>query len=531
VTAGAASALAAGFVFRLALCARPLLHVDDLLLPDDAYLSLHLARSIAQGDGPLYGLHPTNGFQPLYVFLMAPVFALFPGDLELPVRVALLLLAACDVLGAFLLCRWLARRPEGGPVAALLFAVLWAVHPYFVTTALNGLETALAFATLALLLTVASGVFAAPRLPELRRAAGLGALVGLAALARIDAWLALPVVALELFLVARRSGESLARWAGALAVVTAAALSVYAPWLAYSLATTGEALPVSGRAVRFLMLSNVRHEATWGSLYGPMIARAATTALRWNAPALVPAAALLAILAARRGGRARPELAAIARALRPWALFGGVLFLAYTLYVFGPWYFARYLFPLGVACALATALLGAAVARTLGGRTRRGFVAAAAVALAVVCLASPPLLRLLRPGVPEPRGYMRIGLWARDHFPEGTRIGGSQTGAIGYFADRLVVVNLDGVVSRPFYDAVRAGKALDAVRDEGVRYLLWQVDIDFLERESRNASPDAPRPVLVGRIAGVRTLGEPWDLHRVGAASVPAAEAAVTRSP
>jgi hypothetical protein len=70
-----AALLAANLAIRLAVVVRPLEFLDDLAIPDDAYLSLTLARNIARGHGPLYGLAPTNGFQPLYVFLMAPVFA------------------------------------------------------------------------------------------------------------------------------------------------------------------------------------------------------------------------------------------------------------------------------------------------------------------------------------------------------------------------------------------------------------------------------------------------------------------------
>ena len=36
---------------RLAVWLRPVRELDDLVLPDDAYLSLHLARSIAHGLG------------------------------------------------------------------------------------------------------------------------------------------------------------------------------------------------------------------------------------------------------------------------------------------------------------------------------------------------------------------------------------------------------------------------------------------------------------------------------------------------
>src|SRR5215468_3784267 len=83
---------------RAAVALRPLERIDGLTVPDDAYLSLSLARAIGRGEGPRYGLGYTNGFQPLYVFLMAPDYALLPREPERPVHVALGLLALCDVL-------------------------------------------------------------------------------------------------------------------------------------------------------------------------------------------------------------------------------------------------------------------------------------------------------------------------------------------------------------------------------------------------------------------------------------------------
>src|SRR5689334_19633801 len=76
---------------------RPLRYLDGLTIPDDAYLSLTIARNFARGLGPWFETGFTSGFQPLYVFLVTPLFWVFPHDPYAPVRGALLLLVACDV--------------------------------------------------------------------------------------------------------------------------------------------------------------------------------------------------------------------------------------------------------------------------------------------------------------------------------------------------------------------------------------------------------------------------------------------------
>lgn len=45
----------AGLAARIALALRPPKFLDGLTIPDDAYLSLTIARNLGRGLGPLYG--------------------------------------------------------------------------------------------------------------------------------------------------------------------------------------------------------------------------------------------------------------------------------------------------------------------------------------------------------------------------------------------------------------------------------------------------------------------------------------------
>ena len=74
--------LCANFLSRLVILIRPLEYIDGLLIPDDAYLAMTIAKNIALGLGPLYGFDYTNGFQPMYVFLIVPAFWIFKSGLR-----------------------------------------------------------------------------------------------------------------------------------------------------------------------------------------------------------------------------------------------------------------------------------------------------------------------------------------------------------------------------------------------------------------------------------------------------------------
>ena len=186
--------LALNFLTRAAVALRPLACIDGLMIPDDAYLSLKIARSIAQGLGPFYGAAYTNGFQPLYVFLSVPFYWIWPRDLVAPVHAALVMLAVFDTLSLFFLWRLAARR--GRSLAAPLFAAAaWIFSPRILSTSLNGLETSIAFFLIVAVFDAFDRLSATPE-HSIRRDLSLGALIGLAILARIDSIFLLPAIAL-----------------------------------------------------------------------------------------------------------------------------------------------------------------------------------------------------------------------------------------------------------------------------------------------------------------------------------------------
>lgn len=502
---------------RLVVWLRPLRELDDLVLPDDTYLSLHLARSIAHGLGPFYGLAPTNGFQPLYVFMMAPVFALTGGDLDLPVRIALALLVVADALAMFFTLR-VALRLGCATEAVFVGGLLWALSPWSMRTSLNGLETSIAAACIAATLwqwhRVRAGQVSAMNW------LALGALGGLACVARVDSIFLALALGLPLVWDATRvciGGPADAERRGllrGLGLAAIAACLAVLPWIMYSARWTHDIFPTSGRAVRYLKLSAVHHAPTIANTYVPMLVRAAHALARNAGPAVALALVLaLAAWVATRGKRPSHVGGRLA-ALLPIVSFGALLVAAYTLYIFGPWYFGRYFYPLWIPAVLAVAITADALFKAVPGTRARGAcVALIAVIVIAGSIADPQAQALFAKEAPAPRGYRRAGEWARDQLPAGTIIGSSQSGALGYFAERLTVVNLDGVVNRDCYDAMRRGEMLDYIRHAGVRTLLWQDDIQMIGRETKDYDPDAVR--YSGEVPGIVTEGMPWFTYTV----------------
>lgn len=103
---------------------------------------------------------------------------------------------------------------------------------------------------------------------------------------------------------------------------------------------------------------------------------------------------------------------------------------------------------------------------------------------------------------------------ARATFPAGTTIAGQQTGALGFYACDLNVINVDGVVSRPALDAARQGDVLGYCRSRDVEYIVgWESNIRSMLDFSRPA--DHGFVERIGTVPGFRSWGEQWHIYRL----------------
>lgn len=444
--------IVAGFFYRLASARRPLPVLDCLTIPDDTYLSLTIARNLARGLGPLYETAYTNGFQPLWVFLLAPLYVLIPDDPDRVLRIGLVLLALFETAMIVLVCGFVRRRGRSD-LAATLVAGCWAFNPYFVKISLGGLETSLSALAACATLVHLDRVRGADR-DRVASLAGLGALLGIAFLARVDAVFLVPAVALFLVLPLRSTPNVVRRLIFRWGVVGSAAAAVVAPWIFYSYRYTGDVYPVSGRAVRLVAIAN--RDVVSGGLWAlrrTLLDEAIRLFLQRHAGLLVLLGVLMSLVLVR-GARRMGDLAKSLESLSPALVYGLLLFLAYPIHILAFWFFERYYFPLAIPLLLAVGLTASFLLRLSSVRSAGSALTAVLIAAIVAFhLSRHETWRLLFSQDETSQGYRKLGLWAAKHFAPGTRLGSSQTGALGYYAPALSVINLDGVVNRKCFDA------------------------------------------------------------------------------
>jgi hypothetical protein len=470
-------------------------------LYDDSFYDFQIARHIAHGDGPTFdGTHLTNGFQPLYVALLVPLYWAAGSNETLPIHAALVLSALCAVASAYLLYRIVSRRV--GEIAATVSAGAWAFSPIVMRQTANGLET-----SLALLMMAATVCYYLERIrPEARvnrhRLVAVGLLTGGCIMARADLGFLVLAMCLDFLLVrrARRAGHG---WREEIAVAGATCLLVCVPWMIYGVAAVGSPLPESGRATRFLSLAYApffdmgpksrMNDGPSSSFIATHFARSvgtfkvipvlhpffrASTKIgdRIQAPHqmewVADAAGILMLITfavwwmrRRRAGPGRE-----CREFEFLFWFAGMMVTAYSAFVFGVFFFLRYYYPLYfVGMIFVAVVLDEAIMYVQSRSVRIRGLALAGTGMYAASLLFMGYTSAFR-STPVYRFY-DVARWIKTHTDSADTIGVFQSGAIGYLSGRHVI-NLDGKVNSEAFAALRAGKLESYVESAGIDLVM-----------------------------------------------------------
>lgn len=490
--------------------------MDDLVLCDDSYLCWDIARRWAGGHPMTQdGIHFTNGFQPLWVFLLIPVFSFFPSDPILPGKIALVLLALFNVATGvflFLLVKEVASRK-----GAFFALFLWMASPYVIVQGINGMETALVILLMAITLW-----FYLTRVRDKpyswRRFLVLGLLAGLTMLARLDQ--AFLLLALGIDVLWKRRKKALAPFA----LVGLGFLAMLSPWFLLSYHYTGSLIPVSGKAVRFISLAELRWRGIpewqwnfkmlrnilvcWVNAPLPLMSVTRSLAEKLLCPRRMfyGALALLCGLTLWALWR-RTSLEVRQRAGRLsflWVFAAGFLGF-YAFYIYTYWYHDRYQAPTTFLITMFYGIL---------------FAWAPYWGRQLLWIATPLFLLsgfwTIEAREAVPNGYARIGTYVAENFVPGTKIGTYQSGAMGYFARDKIVINLDGVVNEEALCAHKENRPFDYIRAEGIEFLIdpdliiKQMLFQFNSEELKESDL-----VRIGAVPGIITQTQLWAVYKV----------------
>ena len=429
---------------------------------DDSWIHMQFARNLAEGRGFAYnpGVPVSGSTAPLWTLLLGGTFTVFGAHPALAKALGLALTLGTAWLAGRLAGLWTGDRGVG-----LLASALTALAGPMVWGALSGMEV-----SLAAFLVTASALLRA----QDREGAAAVAL-GLAALARPEATLLLPLFWLSGRLTWRRG----IKWLGPVA-------ACLAPWVAFNLATIGSPLPGTAAAKieggLLGALAGLREPLATALLRRPGQYVAEWAHWLWRVDALLPLLLLPGLWwLARRPGRAALVPACVLLA-HPLAM---ALLAPYRGPGFQEGRYSIHLLPLALVVAvvplgLRTATDGGEASPGRGSRGGAGWLtpgrarqAAALALLASVMAALPGAASRYAWAVQNIEGMqVSIARWVTDHTPPTARLGLNDVGAITYFS-RREIVDVMGLVTPAILPFRRDGET-------GVLRFLEQACPDYL---------------------------------------------------
>lgn len=529
-------------------------------LCDDSFYAFQIAKNIAAGLGPTFdGVHPTSGFQPLYVFLLVPVFHIFGSNLVVPIKIALTFSALFTALTASILFLILIRYVRGS--IALIISIIWAFSPVVIKQGANGLET-----SLALLFFACSVYFYITKIrgelhPSRKHMLVLGLLLGFAIFSRVDEIFLFFALLLDYLFVMRKRASQ----AGAIlrvAILCGGVLLATAPWTLYYYLNTGSPLLDSGSATRFLSIAyapffnidspdnlsgtpgvsflayHVIHSFSVLKATPPIhvfyrmlekagIATGAASAMDLLGTVLgllLLGVVIYYFFASRRktSDNRRSEINFL-------LVFSILLMSAYSFLIFGFFFFIRYYYPIYfVLCIYSSFLLEDFCGRLFAVRSSlvRNTVYGG-VSIYILVFAVMAYYQSFRTN--KVYCFYDVAKWVEKHTLESDTIGAFQGGAIGYFSGRQVV-NLDGKVNPHALDALKNGTLEAYLKESGVDVLLDKcnvIELFLFKRDGADLNSlrvsrieDAEDPCMPGWVAyrienkGMGGAGSPAFMQR-----------------
>ena len=458
--------IGAGLLAQIALITRSLSFLITNVLPDDAFYYFDIARSIVMGHGSAFnGIDPTNGYHPLWLLVILPIFKFFYtiADDVTPIRVVLVVAVMLNAVTAVFVLRILSRFSKSRSVRAFGM-VVWMLNPFLLFESINGLETALAlclFSTFVLL--------ALHNEEGTSNSYWLTALVGgFMVLARIDMVFYLAAYCVWLLLRKGWSEWKSEFWTAFITGCIAAIPIV--PWLMWNFVNFHMLLTGSSSTE-----SMVNHQLIIQD-HGPsflQFLKAVIYNTQYSLDALFQRTGMLSITFAVIGASIT---LVIARMMSLWKHVGKLsltqyLFLGFVAlfiadasvrWTVRPWYF--------VSFELFLAILFVVVAESIFQRVthKRGW----ACILAGLVLFSfyVDWSKNIRDQFASQSQMYAAAQWENANLPADSKIGVFNAGIQEYFSTRTIV-DLDGLVNNNAYAAMQKGQLWKYVEDDKIAYI------------------------------------------------------------
>jgi len=403
----------------------------EKIIPDDTLYGYSIARHIALGQGITYnGIDKTNGFQPLWIFLITPVF-LFTKDIYLAINIILTFQAVLDAIVVFLIYK-LAQELFDYKVG-LLSSLFWAINPLIIFQTMNGIEVTLyimfILATLGYYNKIRNNL-------TIKNTVLLGLLIGLTFLARGDGIFLYFILAFHILFWKRKFKSFL--------IFSIVSLLIVSPFFIWSFFTFGTIQESSQALKYYLSHGYFRPEGPISTV--PEITIAIKEDMIRGLGALAQQMGIIdfniniitTVLAAFFG-------ICLIFSLKLWKkisipiVFGILLFLFYTIYMWGVQ--IRYMTPI---VPFLTILVFVGYYK-INSDTKKFLVNILLLVFVFIIIIYNGFVQWDREYFPQQRETYKDVMWLKENTPKDAVVGSFFSGIPLYFSDRTVI-NLEGIL-------------------------------------------------------------------------------------
>lgn len=416
---------------------------------DDAFYYMKIANNVALGKGSTFdGITPTNGYHPLWMLAIIPIYLVAPNSPGLAMSLCSTLQVCLYAAALIVLYKIL---KESYAKSAVLIGLLVLLNPWMFRVWIYGVEGSLHLLMLVLVLShflsnrdeITSGRQRRPRII-------LGLLLGLLFLVRIDSALmalSVGVTVLVANLKQLSSKKSVLAFLKRAALIVGPFAAVITPYLIWNLVRFGHLMTVSGT------IKSTENPLSFGTFSAALskivYAKRNIPAVNSNTVSLVLLAAFICLIVYVMRSRS----GALTQARRKLYQFD-FFFLYVLLHLLTNLLLLKvmlrywYVVPECVLCAIL--LVGAAeflLSRIPSSvRLASNLVVAAIVLAAFACIGWKRHYKRFGPDNGHPAAHYKAAMWLKENTEPSAIIGCWDAGAVGYFSRRSVV-NLDGLVN------------------------------------------------------------------------------------
>ncbi|MFC2153937.1 glycosyltransferase family 39 protein [Candidatus Altiarchaeota archaeon] len=441
-----------GLLLRLIIAWLPFEVLIEKVLVNDAFMGYAVVRNIVLGNGISFdGVNPTNGFHPLWIFVLTPIYYLFQYDHVLLTHIILTFSSVMNVVAGLVIYKILEhlRKPKAGFIALLI----WLFNPLTIFIGLNGVETSLY--ALILSVTVWHYIILRRKGDEatLSDYLLLGILLSLTVFTRLDGILFLVAVLLDMLLLGKLKKKTpLNR----VAVMIIASLFVFSPWIIWNMATFGTIFPTSLSLIEHKERSQLDETGILSTYFLKQQTRAVVNVFL-RTLLLLPKVGLLFLVYYLIQNRRK--LLEETEVFKPLVLFSIFLFAYYSFFL---WHHSpRYFYPL---LFTVTILIG--VVFDSKRELMRIFLTLTLIEFLVF-----GLLFWSQGRAPIEKDRYDAYIWLENFKPGGEIVGTYNTVVYGFIHNKPQV-NLDGRVNSEALDAIKNRQLYLYIKHENISYIL-----------------------------------------------------------